>query len=74
MKIMTFNTQHCKNYITQKIDFEIMAEAIKQRDPDIVGLNEMRAMGGDPEYTDQVKKLSQLTGMQYYHFAKASFK
>ena len=26
MKIMTFNTQHCKAYLAQKIDFELMAE------------------------------------------------
>ena len=36
MKIMSFNTQHCLNYIEQKIDFEIMADAIKKFDPDIV--------------------------------------
>ena len=71
MKIMTFNTQHCCNFLENKIDFQIMTDAIKQCDPDIVGLNEMRGLGIDPDYTDQVKKLSELTGMQYYYFAKA---
>ena len=28
MKIMTFNTQHCLNYLEQKIDFSVMAKAI----------------------------------------------
>ena len=28
MKIMSFNTQHCFNYIERKIDFEIVAKAI----------------------------------------------
>lgn len=72
MKIMTFNTQHCKNYITQEIDFEIMAKAIVNCDADIVGLNEMRAAGEREDYTDQVKKLSDLTGMSHYYFAEAT--
>ena len=39
MKIMTFNTQHCLNYLEQKIDFAVMAKAILdghvQRDSEI---------------------------------------
>lgn len=72
MKIMSFNTQHCKNYIKQKIDFDIMARAILEVGADIVGLNEMRNEGEGPEYVDQVKRLSELTGMKYYYFAKAT--
>lgn len=71
MKIMTFNTQHCLNYIEQKIDFDVMADAIRACDPDIVGLNEMRGAGSDPEYTEQVKILAEKTGMPYYYFAPA---
>ena len=52
MKVMTFNTQHCLNYLTREIDFDVMAEAIRTCDPDIVGLNEMRGAGSDPEYTE----------------------
>ncbi len=72
MKIMTFNTQHCKNYITQEIDFEIMAKAIVDCGADVVGLNEMRSAGEREDYTDQVKKLSDLTGMSHYYFAEAT--
>jgi len=71
MKIMSFNTQHCQNYIERIIDFDIVANAIKQCDADIVGLNEMRNEGPDPDYKDQVKILSELTGMKYYYFAEA---
>ncbi|MBO5725911.1 MAG: endonuclease/exonuclease/phosphatase family protein [Clostridia bacterium] len=71
LKIMTFNTQHCLNYLEQKIDFDIMAKAILDCDADIVGLNEMRDEGTHEEYTAQVKKLAELTGMKYYYFAKA---
>ena len=45
MKLMSFNTQHCLNYLEQKIDFQIMADAILTCEADIVGLNEMRNAG-----------------------------
>ena len=73
MKIMSFNTQHCLNFIERKIDFNVMAKAINDCGADIVGLNEMRGDGPDSEYTDQVKALSELTGMQYYFFAPAIY-
>ena len=57
MKIMTFNTQHCLNFITREIDFQIMADAIIKCGADIVGLNEMRGLGKDAEYEEQVEKL-----------------
>lgn len=71
MKIMTFNTQHCLNFVERKIDFEIMAKAITECDPDVVGLNEMRGQGTDPGYQDQMGELSRLTGMKYFYFAEA---
>lgn len=71
MKIMTFNTQHCLNFITRKIDFEVMAKAIIECGPDIVGLNEMRGLGSHEEYQEQVEILARLTGMKYYYFGKA---
>ena len=71
MKIMTFNTQHCLNYLEQKIDFDVMANAILACDPDIVGLNEMRGEGVHPDYTAQVRILAEKTGMPYYLFAPA---
>ena len=70
LKIMTFNTQHCLNYITRKIDFDIMAKAINDCAPALVSLNEMRSAGTHPEYTDQVGILAELTDMQGY-FAEA---
>ena len=71
MKIMTFNTQHCLNFIEQKIDFDIMAKTILELDADIVGLNEIRGKGIHPEFTDQTVILSKLTGLNNYYFAKA---
>ena len=71
MKIMSFNTQHCLNYKTRKIDFSAMAEAIKLCSADIVGLNEMRDDGEAEDYTAQTEELSCLTGLEHYYFAKA---
>ncbi len=71
MKIMSFNTQHCLNYVTREIDFNIMAEAIKSCGADIVGLNEMRDAGAHPEYTAQTAALSKLTGLEHFYFSKA---
>ena len=45
MKIMSFNTQHCLNYLEKKIDFELMARVIRESGAKIVGLNEMRGAG-----------------------------
>ncbi len=71
MKIMTFNTQHCLNFLEQKIDFQLMAKTILDYGADIIGLNEMRGEGEREDYTDQVPKLSQLTSIPYFYFAKA---
>ena len=71
MKIMTFNTQHCLNFITRKIDFDVMAKAILACDADIVGLNEMRGLGTHKDYEEQVERLACLTGMKYFYFAQA---
>ena len=71
MKIMTFNTQHCLNYVERKIDFDIMAKAILSVNADIVGLNEMRDQGRSENYKAQTSILSNLTGLKYNYFAKA---
>ena len=71
MKIMTFNTQHCKNFIEQRIDYDIMANTIRHFDPDIVALNEMRGEGTVPDHEDQTGILSRLTGIESFYFANA---
>lgn len=71
MKIMTFNTQACWNYIEKKIDFEVMAKTIADCGADIVGLNEIRGKGVRHDYTAQTEKLSELTGLKYYYFGPA---
>ena len=70
INLMSFNTQHCLNFLEQKIDFDIMVEAIKTCDADIIGLNEMRDKGPSEDYEAQTEILAEKLG--YYHcFAKA---
>ena len=74
MKFMSFNTQHCLNYIERKIDYDVMAKAILDCGADVVGLNEMRGASigqPDPAFEDQVGNLSRLTGIENSFFAPA---
>ena len=71
MKIMSFNTQHCWNYTEKKIDFQVMADAILRCGADVVGLNEMRDKGEREDFDRQTAILSELTGREYFYFAKA---
>ena len=71
MNILTYNVQHCANYITKQIDFEGLAQVIRGFDADFVALNEMRMAGEREGYTDQVPVLAALAGYPYWYFAKA---
>lgn len=70
LNILSFNTQHCMNYITRKIDYESVVSLIKELDADIIGLNEIRGEGELFEYEAQMEKLASLTGY-YYYFGQA---
>ena len=70
MKIMTFNTQHCKSYLQREINIPMMAQAIRDCAPDIVGLNEMYDQGERPEFTAQTEELARLADYPYHFFAK----
>ena len=63
---MSFNTQHCLNFLERRVDYEIMAKAILKVGADIVGLNEMFNGG---KYCEQTKELASLTGIENYYFA-----
>ena len=71
MKIMTYNVQHCKNYIEQKIDYELIAKIIKESDAEIVGLNEMYSDGEGSQFPNQTKILADLAGYEHHYFAEA---
>ena len=67
---MSYNTQHCLDYIKKEIDFDLIANTIKNCGADIVGLQEIRGEGPREDYTNQIKILSEKTGFHYY-FAEA---
>ena len=73
IKVMSFNIQHARNYnfpTEDRIDFDVMANAIRKFDPDIVGLQEVRGKGENPKYTDQAAEIAEKTEM-FYAFAPA---
>ncbi|MBR2042912.1 MAG: endonuclease/exonuclease/phosphatase family protein [Clostridia bacterium] len=70
INIMSFNTQSCKNYLTGKLDYDIIADTIIKCNADIVGLQEIIEKDERPEYEGQVKKIAEKLGF-YYYFAKA---
>lgn len=71
MKLMTFNIQHCLNYISREIDMDNVAEVIRRFSPDLLSLNEVYGKGERPEFLPQAEMLSELTDMPYFYFAKA---
>ena len=71
MKIISFNTQSCTNYITKEIDYEIMADAINKCDADIVGLNEIHEESHMENYSFQTRKTAEAAGFPHYRFGQA---
>ncbi len=70
VRFMSYNTQHCLNFVTREIDFDLIAETIRACGADIVGLQEIRGKGTDADYEEQAKILAEKLGF-YYYFAEA---
>lgn len=71
IKFMSYNTQHCLNFITREIDFDIIADTIKKCEADIIGLQEIYDEGQDADYQSQAKIIAEKLGYHYYYFAEA---
>ncbi|MBQ8545563.1 MAG: endonuclease/exonuclease/phosphatase family protein [Clostridia bacterium] len=72
MKIMTFNTQSCLNYLEQKVDYDIMAKTILDLGAEVVGLNEMHSYCEEGDtFPNQTKTLADLCGFENHYFARA---
>ena len=71
LKVMTFNTQHCLNYLEQKIDFDVMARVVNNFAPDIVGFNEMYYDGEAPDFSDQTGTLAEACEIPFHYFGEA---
>lgn len=70
LNLMSYNTQHCLNYLTRKIDFNLIADTIRSCGADVVGLQEMRGEGPREDYEDQTKILAEKLGF-FHYFAEA---
>lgn len=69
MKLVSFNIQHCRDYITKEINYDLFVNVIKQMDPDVIVLNEIYGEGS-VKYPDQVRLFAERLELNYY-FAKA---
>ena len=69
LRIMTFNIRGCKNYITNKKDYDSIIEIINKYNPDIIGLNEV--FGGILTSNNQAKKISKKINY-YSYFGKST--
>ena len=70
MKIMQFNIQHGRNFLTGKIDLDALSDAIALLGGEVVCLNEVYGEGPSPSFTDQVGTLAKKLGYSGY-FAPA---
>ena len=73
VKVMSYNTQHCLNFITRKIDYDMVADTIKKCDADIIGMQEMRGEGEREGYEAQTETVAKLLGYHYYFAQAISF-
>ena len=70
LTVMSYNVQHCRNYISGVINYDAVAEIIQKYNADIIGLNEIRGEGPLEGYDAQAQLLADRLGY-YYYFAKA---
>ena len=66
LKIMTFNTQHCKNYLSKKIDYKSITNLIEEYNPDIIGLNEIYGFPFLKKFFSQSNRIAK--NINYNHF------
>lgn len=66
MRVMTFNIQHCHEWLRNRINIPFFANAVKRMDADFCGLNEVRGKGALPGYTDQINKIGDTLGYNRY--------
>ncbi len=70
MRVMTFNIQHGKNFLTGKIDLDGVVNAIRRHGGELVCLNEVYGKGLHPAFTAQTDRIADALGYTGY-FARA---
>lgn len=70
MKVMTFNIQHARNFITGEIDIPLMAKTIEDLGADVCVMQEVYGKGEGKAFVGQAEKIAELLGYNCY-FAPA---
>lgn len=67
LNLLSFNIQHCKNFITKEIDVDSVVNLIKSCNADIIGLNEVYGshLGNIAQYEEIANKLG-----YYFYFGQ----
>lgn len=66
IRVMTYNIQHGHVHLDNHIDLTKVCDVIREYDPDIVGLNEVRGRGKRDDYTAQVETMAAYLGYHCY--------
>lgn len=64
IKLLSFNIQHCKNYVSKEIDIKEVINLIKETGADIIGLNEV--YGEYENNPPQYMEIANALGYYYY--------
>ncbi len=80
-KVMSYNICGGRDFASAKIkehryckyDLSVVGAVIKECQPDICGLQEVRGEGDNPEFTPQAYELSQMAGIPYYYFGVSTY-
>ncbi|MBO5746642.1 MAG: endonuclease/exonuclease/phosphatase family protein [Clostridia bacterium] len=70
MRVMTFNVQHCLDFIKKEINVDLFAEAIRKQNVDVCCLNEVYNEGPRERNTDQSGYIAEKLGF-YPFFGEA---
>ena len=74
LRAMTFNIQHCEDFINGGVCPELTANTIRAFNPDFCVLNEVYGLGDGscpPEYGNQTAVIAELAQMDYHAFCPA---
>lgn len=66
LRILTYNIQHGHVHLSNHIDLSKACDVIREYDPDIVGLNEVRGRGEAHDYTAQAEYMASYLGYHCY--------
>lgn len=70
LKVMTYNVHHCNPPGSSSIDVDMIANVIRQQNPDVVAIQEVDVLTNRSGKIDEAALLAAKTGLTNYHFGK----